>query len=793
MKYVSQRLSAIMLTLVFSSSPLFAQESETPEKRKADEIVVPGGRPATSIEKAGTTTTITAQDIEEKSSKLLKDTLTQVPGMQVETQRKGTRTFTMRGYGMSKVAMLVDGIPVMDTYSGSMDIDNIGLLDVSDIIISRGTSSALYGTKGVVGSINIIKAPPKKLYLKVIAEADHLYNHVLSFAQGGPIGNFYYMVSGSYDKMDGYNTSKKLNRKTREEWLRKLTRYDLYSVTSNLQDFYDGVIHCAVPDYLLMGNKFEHVSHEKYKTNGKFGYHITQNLDAGVTAFYNTSEMKNSSFYTEHYSVFRSDGSAGGRTWQSPSAEYVLQNISNSWPDYNDYAISPYLNYKNGKFELKMNAFFYEQYNRYMSFEDPEEREPRVGDRRLLTWSIWTNQTYGFNIYPSFKISENQKISFVATYYIGSHIAHEQAFDNYSTDIIQYQGTGKYKLGSMKAGYLMFAIEDEIRLGKNTELSFGISYDSQNIIESKERNSSTAQNIDSKETAGGDAMLWGTQDALSPVVGIISQLTDDLSLRASASYKTAFPSLQAYNNTYDWVQKNSATYNEVKLTPERSLNGNIGVEISFFEKQFTIGCDYFYSYYFDKLVRYYQAHMEEYVYRNMDFSYIQGAETTFNWSLGDVLNAVDLSLSFTHTYLHARNLSKVRFSAINKGRYIEHLPEHKFTVDFKAWFYKTNTSIFIFGYYEYNQIQYAMKYRPEGVYANPINPELSEPNWHFTTDCFEPVRLNNPLMIDVKISQKVLRNYEVYLLCKNIFDDYRPDPFNPGPGRMFYAGLKAEW
>ena len=93
--------------------------------------------------------------------------------------------------------------------------------------------------------------------------------------------------------------------------------------------------------------------------------------------------------------------------------------------------------------------------------------------------------------------------------------------------------------------------------------------------------------------------------------------------------------------------------------------------------------------------------------------------------------------------------------------------------------YKTKTSLFIFGYYEYGQIQYAVKYKPTG---------------DFTTDCWTPVKLNDPLMIDVKISQKVYSSYgeyEIYIMCKNIMDDYLADPFNPGPGRIFYAGLKA--
>lgn len=41
-------------------------------------------------------------------------------------------------------------------------------------------------------------------------------------------------------------------------------------------------------------------------------------------------------------------------------------------------------------------------------------------------------------------------------------------------------------------------------------------------------------------------------------------------------------------------------------------------------------------------------------------------------------------------------------------------------------------------------------------------------------------------MFNIKLSQKIMERYDVYVMCKNVLDDYNPDPFNPGPGRMFY-------
>ena len=763
---------AIFICIVMTL-PVFAQDSD---------ITIVGEK-RSGIEKAGTSTTVTGQDIEDKSSKILKDELVYIPGMQIETQRKGTRTFSMRGYSMSKVAMLVDGIPVIDSYGGSFDIDNIGLLDVSDIIVTRGVSSALYGARGTVGSINIIKAPPKKMYINAAAEADHLYNRVLSVSHGAPIGDFYYMLSASYDKSNGYTVSKKLDRKKREEWLLKLSRYDRFPITYTLNDFL-GSGH-GVPYYLTDTGKWDHVNHEKYKVNGKTGYHITQKLDAGITAFYNKSKMNNSIYTTDLYPVYRYTEFDAKRQWVTTGSS-PLANLSSYWPEYDDYALSPFINYKGEKFELKVNAYFYEQYNRYISYPNPLTKGPNTVDVASTAWSIWQNNTYGFNIYPSYKIAKNNKLNFALSYYVGSHSEYDQAYDSRSVNIITFYGTGKYKIKEISASYLTLAVEDEIKFGNAVELTAGISYDAQNVIKFRRKDGrfGSTNMLDWDTGYTSDPMLWGDQDSFNPVIGIVGRVTKDLQLRGSASYKTSFPSLQAYASTESssnvGESLNDKSYE--KLKPEKSVNGNAGVELAFFDRSLTLGCDYFLSSYQDRLIRFYESRRDNYVYRNMDFSYLQGSETTFKWDVWDVFDAIDVSLGLTHTYIYARNLTKMQLSNVNKGVYFERLPEHKFTIDLRLNVNKTKTSLFVFGYYEYGQIQYALKYSPYGQ--------------GFTTDCWEPVKLNDPLMIDVKISQKIFTSYgdyEVYVMCKNIMDDYLADPFNPGPGRTFYAGLKAGW
>ena len=760
-------------------------KTKTGNEYQLEEIVVKDRRikdiDKGKVVKGGATTEVTEEDIKERNDKVLKDVLYQIPGIQVSTQRKGTTQFYMRGYDMSKVAIMVDDIPLIDSFNGTMDIDNIGLTDISEIIVSRGTTSALYGTKGAVGSINLIRKKPTKMYLDVIAEYGEYNNFVASVAHGAPIGNFYYQFSAMYDKSNGYEVSAKLDRKEREEWLLKLSRYDLYGFTLN--DIYTHPGSSAAVYYLDHTGIWDHVGHEKYKLNGKAGYHITPDLDVGTSFFLNLTEMENSSYFTDMRSMYTYNDYTNDNDWRLPDTTYILRNTSSLWPEYNDFAVSQYVIYEKGKFGLKANAYFYENTNTFLAYDDPLEKVLAYNrDANTMTWSIWTSSTYGFNIYPSYKLSSWNRLNFALLYYVNNHIEEEQAYNDESTKTIKYYGTGKYKTLEIGAAYLTCAIEDEMHIMKDIDLTLGVSYDAQDLINYQKKLGidGSTEMIDQYQ-AEDDDMLWGTRDSFNPVGDILYEpIKDLLKLKAAASRKTSFPTLQAYSRTLSPYQTSSDLGSrDVNIQPEKLINVDLGFELSLFNKQLIFGADYFYSDYKDKITKIYITKIDDYIFRNIDSAVIHGLEVTLNLSFMDVLDIADVSFSPSYTYIYARNQADVEDSFINKGDKFEKFPEHKITFDFRTYF-KTGTSLVIFGYLEYNQIQYTMA----------SVPKTTDP---FSTSYFYEQELHNPVAIDIKLSQKIYKHYEAYIMCKNILDDYNADPFNPGPGRMWYAGVRASF
>ena len=736
-------------------------------------------RRAENLEKAVTTTEIAQTDIEDKSAKVLKDVLYQVPGIQISPQRKGTTEFTMRGYDQSKVAMLVDGIPLIESFDGGMDIDNIGLLDISEIIVSRGTTSALYGTRGCTGSINLITREPEHLYTKFSTEFGRHGNYVTSLSNGAPVGNFYYYLSALYDKSNGYEVSKNLDRSEREAWLKKLSRYDLYGFT--LDDIYSHPGASAAVYYLNDEGLWDHTGHEKYKLNGKIGYHLTPDLEVGATSFYNITKMENSSYFTDMRSMYTYNSYTQEMDWRLPDTTYILRNRSSLWPQYDDYAISPFMDYRSGKFSLKANAFYYDQSNKFLAYDDPLENVLAFNrDEITMTWSIWTSKTYGLNLYPSYKLLPWNNLNFAMTYYTSSHKEEDQAYNDEATDIIEDYGKGKYETLNMEANYLTLAVEDEMRIRDNVTLTLGVSYDAQDLTRyQKKLDIKGSREMIDQYLAEDDAMLWGTRDSLNPVAGVMYEpIKDFLTIRAAASRKTAFPTLRAYSKTVSPYQESSDLGSrDVQIKPETITNANAGAQLSFLSGRLIWGADYFFSKYDDKITRIYITKSDDYIYRNIDAAVIHGIETTLNYYLYDIFDSVDVGASSTYTYMYSRNQADVEDSFVNKGDRFERLPEHKFTFDLRADF-RTGTSLFIFGNLEFNQIQYVMGSVPQT-------------KADFSTDYFYAQNLHDPIKIDIKLSQKLFKRFEVYFLCQNILDDYDADPFNPGPGRSWFAGFKV--
>ncbi|HRX49347.1 MAG TPA: TonB-dependent receptor, partial [Spirochaetota bacterium] len=373
------------------------------------------------------------------------------------------------------------------------------------------------------------------------------------------------------------------------------------------------------------------------------------------------------------------------------------------------------------------------------------------------------------NLYPSIQLAWWNRLNFGFLYRNNSYQESEQAISAEESPAIATTifGLDPYPVKKLEVLYFTAAVEDEVSFGR-VNLSAGVSYDVQFFNTFKNREA--LYQFDDAYIVDEDSSLLGTKDSFNPVAGItFNAIKDLLILRGAASVKTRFPDLSEYSMIVDDKRDNA-------LKPERAYNLNTGIELLFFDRIVSFRTDYFISRVKDRIEKI-AGGIEPPV--NIGEVRSQGVENIISVSGADIPVIARVYFDLSYTYLHARNLDDTHEEKVNKGELLENVPVHQVCADLRIKFF-TDTTLSIWGYSTINQVMYAMKSRPET-------------GDQYSTDYFYAVRLHDPVMINLKISQRFLYNYEIYAICKNILDDYNADPFIPGAGRTFYAGCSAEF
>jgi outer membrane cobalamin receptor len=763
----------LSLYLLFFS-PLFANEDSHNPSRDARERetkaftigeIVIRGLAVASIEEAGTTTEITDEDIRAHGHKNLADALAIVPGIKVDQGGHGWTQFTLRGFQQRHLTILIDGVPIVDSFKERMDISRIPIENVARIVITRGVTSALYGASGAVGSVNIITKRPEKPFARITAEYGEHENYNLSVAHGMPIGNFYYWITAALKNSDGYEVSEKLDRKERREWVEKLSRFDLYGRT--ISDINIG----ALDDYLSDFGTWPNTGFRKYQIAGKMGYEITPHLEFGISADYYTGEQKGYSPRVEHYSSYDADSSQ----WSNPvypddyddtvgdNRSLVFTGNYSDFPEDYSYTVSPYLSYKDRDFSVKGIIFYREQRNLYLSYSDAA--------MTVFSWpeifvGPWIDRSCGLRLLSSYKIVSWNKINMAVMYRYDDHKEKTRDEDMSKASVLSQE--------------FSLAFEDEMRLGNLLKLVIGVSYDARDVIEIKQRPAdfsgapfftwSWGEAMVDQYIVEDNHLIWGTTDAFNPVLGVVYEpIRGFLKFRGTASMKSKFPNLDEYLNVVEGY----------RLKVERSHNASTGFEFLFLQESLSFRTDYFFTHFKDKIEFAWAPGETKPKAGNIGKVTTHGVETSVSGKHRGIGRLLDMSYTISYTYVRRRNENDVPDSEFNRGNLEELIPEHQLMMDLRFLFV-TGTSLNISGIYDRGAIQYAME-------EAPVDGLIEK----YSTRYFEPVRLHNPIKVNIRLSQELFERFTIHIMCKNVLDDYDSDPFNPGPGRMFYFGGDA--
>jgi len=209
--YVKKLLSLfIVLAIAPFSTISFAFAGEKPVP--LEEVIVTATRLSEPAEESTSDITVlTREDIEKMNVQLLPDVLRTVPELNVvQNGSTGTvATVLLRGGNSTHTLILIDGIRVNSTTTGSFDFSGISPDDIERIEIVKGPQSTIYGSEAMAGVINILtKKGGGKIRGDISLEAGSFGSYAPSATISGGENTMRYRLTAGHLSTDGISAAK---------------------------------------------------------------------------------------------------------------------------------------------------------------------------------------------------------------------------------------------------------------------------------------------------------------------------------------------------------------------------------------------------------------------------------------------------------------------------------------------------------------------------------------------------------------------------------------------------------
>ena len=145
---------------------------------------------------------VTQQQMLDRGALNVGEALDALPGVTpVTLGQRGETQVNIRGFDSRQTTLNIDGIPIYVPYDGNVDLSRLLVPGISEIVVTKGLGSLMYGPNNMGGSINIItQAPTKKLEGSMTggltANQHKLYGNDFSVQLGSRIDSRWYVQGG---------------------------------------------------------------------------------------------------------------------------------------------------------------------------------------------------------------------------------------------------------------------------------------------------------------------------------------------------------------------------------------------------------------------------------------------------------------------------------------------------------------------------------------------------------------------------------------------------------------------
>lgn len=176
-----------------------------------NEVTISATKIQKRIDKIGSPVyVINSREIERTEGRNIDEALVRVPGVFTEDRHHDeSNVVSFRGVGLHThvtrgILVLVDGVSLTEAM-GRTDFEGIDMENAERVEVLKGPVSALYGSNGITGVINIIeKSPMDGLNGQFKASVGNYNTTNISANVNGGKNGFKYLIKGKYYNSDGY-------------------------------------------------------------------------------------------------------------------------------------------------------------------------------------------------------------------------------------------------------------------------------------------------------------------------------------------------------------------------------------------------------------------------------------------------------------------------------------------------------------------------------------------------------------------------------------------------------------
>ncbi|MDY6824724.1 MAG: TonB-dependent receptor [Thermodesulfobacteriota bacterium] len=401
-------------------SPVRAQDKNNSEEVfQLGEIVVTAEKQTVNL--ATSVSEVTLKDIKAQGAETAADALEFLPGVDVSVGGKNQSHVNIRGFSQGDVKVLIDGVPVHETYFRTIDLSMIPVDAISKITVTKGATSVLYGPNTMGGVVNIItKKGGKEPFTSFKAAGGNCDTRHAILNHGGALGELNYWLTYGYRESDGYRLSGDFD--ANNQWVGKDSSYHEDGGTRDLSYY------------------------TKRTLNAKIGYEPDKNSSLYLSFDYHNNERGVPVEYN--------------RYWAFPE-----------WDQWNLNLVGK--NKINDLITLKGKIF-------YTDFKDTlvdVSHGDKQTQRKWFEWSTYDDYSIGGDFQAHLNLTERNLLKIGFNYIKDYHEQQDLLGEDCLGVIRGWAQPGLQPKEDYEADTYSLGIEDEIYLSRDLSFVAGVSYD----------------------------------------------------------------------------------------------------------------------------------------------------------------------------------------------------------------------------------------------------------------------------------------------------------------------------